>query len=98
MIFFFLISSQFDIEFYSSKWPECFGNIFLQTLHASILFCKLYFLPCDIPPATHCSFPINPVMYCEVKNLACGIYEAFRLALSKENHLRKNFTETGYCI
>lgn len=59
-------------------------------------------LPCDKPLATHCSFPINPIVHREVKNLAPGICEAFRLALSKENDSGKTSTEvsteTGYCI
>lgn len=56
------------------------------------------FLPCDIPLTTHCSFPINPIVHHEVKNLAPEICEAFRPALSKENDSGKTFTETGYCI
>lgn len=47
----------------------------------------------DIPPATHCSFPTNLVIHRKIKNLACGVCEAFRLAFSKENYLRKTFTE-----
>lgn len=97
MIFFF-ISSQLDIELCLSKWPECPRNIFLQSLHASTLLCKLCFLSCDGPPATHCSFPKYPMMHPEVKNLVHAIHEAFRLAHSKENDLRKTFTETGCCI